>query len=142
MTKHSKQEQLLIQKDEQLIKELLHNLYERKLKGGGLSGGSFADFGKAFLHGFTVPFKEFGNLFDLVAPGSGVVVNTLANTIDKAVPGARYASMGDVFAGKKIKGTGMGRVGRPRKIRVEPNVTVVKKARGRPRKATTPCDCN
>ena len=41
MTKHSKQEQLLIQKDEQLIKELLHNLYERKLKGGGLSGGSF-----------------------------------------------------------------------------------------------------
>ena len=38
MTKHSKQEQLLIQKDEQLIKELLHNLYERKLKGGGLSG--------------------------------------------------------------------------------------------------------
>ena len=92
------------------------------------------------MHGFTVPFKEFGNLFDLVAPGSGVV-NTLANTIDKAVPGARYASMGDVFAGKKIKGTGMGR-GRPRKIRVEPHVTVVKKARGRPKKVATSCECN
>ena len=59
-------------------------------------------------------------MFDLVTPGSGVVVNTLGNTIDKDVPGARYASMGDVFAGKKIKGTGMGR-GRPRKI-VEPHV--------------------
>ena len=141
MTKHSKQEQLLIQKDEKLIKELLHNLYERKLKGGGLSGGSFADFGKAFLHGFTVPFKEFGGVLDMVLPGSGVIASTLANAIDKAVPGARYASMGDVFAGKKIKGTGMGR-GRPRKVRVEPHVTVVKKARGRPRKATTPCDCN
>ena len=141
MTKHSKQEQLLIQKDEQLIKELLHNLYERKLKGGGLSGGSFADFGKAFLHGFTVPFKEFGGVLDMVLPGSGVIASTLANVIDKAVPGARYASMGDVFAGKKIKGTGMGR-GRPRKVRVEPHVTVVKKARGRPRKATIPCECN
>ena len=84
MTKHSKQEQLLIQKDEQLIKELLHNLYERKLKGGGLSGGSFADFGKAFLHGFTVPFKEFGGVLDMVLPGSGVIASTLANTIDKA----------------------------------------------------------
>ena len=38
MTKHSKQEQLLIEKDERLIRDLLHNLYERKLKGGGLSG--------------------------------------------------------------------------------------------------------
>ena len=141
MTKHSKQEQLLIQKDEQLIKELLHNLYERKLKGGGLSGGSFADFGKAFLHGFTVPFKEFGGVLDMVLPGSGVIASTLANAIDKAVPGARYASMGDVFAGKKIKGTGMGR-GRPRKVRVEPNVTVVKKARGRPKKVATSCECN
>ena len=141
MTKHSKQEQLLIEKDERLIRDLLHNLYERKLKGGGLSGGSFADFGKAFLHGFTVPFKEFGGVLDMVLPGSGVIASTLANAIDKAVPGARYASMGDVFAGKKIEGTGMGR-GRPRKVRVEPHVTVVKKARGRPKKVATPCECN
>ena len=124
-----------------MIKHLLHNLYERKLKGGGLSGGSFADFGKAFLHGFTVPFKEFGGVLDMVLPGSGVIASTLANVIDKAVPGARYASMGDVFAGKKIKGTGMGR-GRPRKVRVEPNVTVIKRCRGRPKKVATPCECN
>ena len=132
--KHSKHEQELIQKDEELIKQLLHNLYQRKLKGGGLSGGNVGDFFKSFVHGFLVPFKEFGNVFDLVLPGSGTIVNTLANVVDEAVPGARYASMSDVFKGKKIAGSGRGR-GRPKKIQVEPPVMVVKKARGRPRKS-------
>ena len=79
--KHSKHEQELIKKDEQLIKHLLQNLYEQKKKGSGMSGGSFGDFAESFLHGFLVPFKEFGNVFDLVLPGLGTIVNTLANTI-------------------------------------------------------------
>ena len=99
-----------------------------------MSGGSFGDFAESFLHGFTVPFKKIGNIFDLIIPGSGTIVNTLANVIDESVPGARYASMSDVFKGKKIAGSGRGR-GRPKKIQVEPPVMVVKKARGRPRKS-------
>ena len=60
----------------------------------------------------------------------------MAESVDKLVPGKRYASMQDVFAGKAIEGTGMGkRVGRPKKIKVEVSlIPVVKKGRGRPRK--------
>ena len=52
------------------------------------------------------PFKEYGNVFDLVLPGS--IVNTLAHTIDEA---GGYASMFGVFR-RRSKG-------RPRNIHVK-----------------------
>ena len=138
MTKHSKQEQWLIQKDEEIIKQLLHNLYERKLKGGGLSGGNVGDFFKSFAHGFLLPFKSdiARTVFNVVAPGSGELIHMASKGLDSVIPGKKYDSFGD------ITGKGRGKVGRPRKIRVEPNVTVVKKSRGRPKKVATPCECN
>lgn len=99
--------------DEKIVKELLNSLYasHSKNKGAGLSGGSFFT---EFLHGFTVPFKQLGGVFDLIKPGAGDFIKNIANKVDEAVPGARYESIGDVFSGKKIKGTGRGR-GRPKK---------------------------
>ena len=122
--------------DEKIIKELLENLYTHHQKKHGLTGGSFFT---EFLHGFTVPFKELGGVFDFFKPGAGDIVRNVAESVDKLVPGKRYASMQDVFAGKAIEGTGMGggkRAGRPKKIKVEVSVMmpVVKKGRGRPRK--------
>jgi len=118
--------------DEKLVKELLNNLYSQhqKLRGDALSGGSFFT---DFLHGFTVPFKQFGHLLSLipeVGPILGSVVTPIANAIDEAVPGARYATIADVVSGKKIQGTGRGR-GRPKK-NIPVQVPVKRKA-GRPK---------
>ncbi len=130
MQKYSKQ-------DEKLVKDLLENLYvqHQKIHGGSLTGGSFFT---DFVHGFTVPFKQLGSVFDLFKPGAGDVVRNVAESVDKLVPGKRYASIEDVFNNKPIAGTGTGggkcKVGRPRKIKVEVSVMPVKR-RGRPRKA-------
>ena len=129
MSKYSK-------KDEKLVKELLENLYSQhqKLRGDALSGGSFFT---DFLHGFTVPFKQFGHLLSLipeVGPILGSVVTPIANAIDEAVPGPRYATIADAVSGKKIQGTGRSR-GRPRKVKVV-NIPVqvpVKRKPGRPK---------
>ena len=129
MSKYSK-------KDEKLVKELLENLYSQhqKLRGDALSGGSFFT---DFLHGFTVPFKQFGHLLSLipeVGPILGSVVTPIANAIDEAVPGPRYATIADAVSGKKIQGTGRGR-GRPKKVKVV-NIPVqvpVKRKPGRPK---------
>ena len=129
MSKYSK-------KDEKLVKELLENLYSQhqKLRGDALSGGSFFT---DFLHGFTVPFKQFGHLLSLipeVGPIIGSVVTPIANAIDEAVPGPRYATIADAVSGKKIQGTGRSR-GRPRKVKVV-NIPIqepVKRKAGRPK---------
>ena len=129
MSKYSK-------KDEKLVKELLENLYSQhqKLRGDALSGGSFFT---DFLHGFTVPFKQFGHLLSLipeVGPILGSVVTPIANAIDEAVPGPRYATIADAVSGKKIQGTGRSR-GRPRKVKVV-NIPIqepVKRKAGRPK---------
>ena len=127
--------------DELIVKDLLESLFaihQKKHGSGSPSGGSSTggSFFSDFLHGFTVPFKQLGGVFDLIKPGMGDFVRNAAESVDKMVPGKRYASIGDVFSGKAIKGTGMGKkaVGRPRKIIVEPHVTVVKRKPGRPRK--------
>ena len=96
MSKYSK-------KDERLVKELLENLYSQhqKLRGDALSGGSFFT---DFLHGFTIPFKQFGHLLSLipeVGPILGSVVTPVAEAIDKAVPGHRYETIADAMSGKK-----------------------------------------
>jgi hypothetical protein len=97
--------------DEKMIKDLMNTLYDHHK----LSGGSFFT---DFVHGFTLPFKQFGHLLSLipeVGPALASVVTPVAEAIDTAVPGHRYANMSDVFSGKPIQGTGRGR-GRPRKI--------------------------
>ena len=114
--------------DELLIKELLEKLYEHheKMHGGGLSGGKFSF--NDFVHGFTLPFKQFGSLFDVVAPGSGLgdIVKSVANTVDGAVPGKRYDSISDALKGK----------GKGKKIKVEVQLMpAMKRPRGRPKKA-------
>ena len=122
MKKYSKE-------DEKIIKQLMEHLYEKhqKIHGSGLAGGNFFT---EFLHGFTVPFKEFGSVFDLIKPGAGDFVRNAANAVDKLVPGARYESIGDVFTGKKIAGTGRGR---PKKIpEAVVEVVAVKRRVGRP----------
>ena len=124
MQKYSKQ-------DEKLIKELLENLYEhhQKISGSGLTGGSFFT---EFLHGFTVPFKQLGGVFDFFKPGAGDIVRNVAESVDKLVPGKRYATIQDVFAGKAIEGTGIG--GGSKSRRSKKIVDMSKKSRGRPRK--------
>ena len=135
--KHSKQEQLLIQKEEELIKHMLHNLYQRKTGAGSPSGGSIGGNGFTdFMHGFLTPMKQFGSLLNEVVPGVGTVLSLGASGIDKMIPGHQYETISDAFAGRHIQGTGgkpKGKVGRPRKVQLEIPVTVVKR-RGRPRK--------
>ena len=105
--------------DEKIIKDLMNTLYDQhKLSGGNF----FTD----FVHGFTVPFKQFGHLLSLipeVGPALASVVTPVAEAIDTAVPGHRYANMSDAFSGKYIQGTGRGR-GRPRKIPKEIKINV------------------
>jgi hypothetical protein len=128
--------------DELIVKDLLESLFaihQKKHGSGSPSGGSSTggSFFSEFLHGFTVPFKQLGGVFDLIKPGMGDFVRNAAESVDKMVPGKRYASIGDVFANKAIAGTGMGKkgkVGRPRKVYLEVPVTVVKRKPGRPRK--------
>ena len=122
--------------DELIVKDLLESLFAIHQKKHGTSGGSSTggSFFSEFLHGFTVPFKQLGGVFDLIKPGMGDFVRNAAESVDKMVPGKRYASIGDVFSGKSIVGTGKGKVGRPRKVQLEIPVTVVKRSRGRPRK--------
>jgi len=115
--------------DKKLMKELLDNLYKHHQKLNG--GNAFTD----FLHGFTVRFKELGGLIPVV----GKYVQPIVESVDKMIPGARYETIGDVFKGKKIEGTGKRGRGRPKKI-VAPvvevqEVVVIKKKRGRPKKA-------
>ena len=119
MSKYSKE-------DEKLVKELLDSLYlhHQALKGGSLSGGSFFT---DFVHGFTLPFKQFGHLLSLipeVGPILGSVVSPIANAVDEAVPGHRYANFSDAFSGKPIKGTGRGRGRRkiPKEIKIDVNI--------------------
>ena len=105
--------------DEKLIKDLMNTLYDQHK----LSGGSFFT---DFVHGFTVPFKQFGHLLSLipeVGPALASVVTPVAEALDTAVPGHRYANMSDLFSSKPIKGTGRGR-GRPRKIPKEIKIDV------------------
>ena len=113
--------------DELLIKEILEKLYEHheKIHGSGLSGGKWS--WNAFLKGFALPFKEFGHLFNVVAPNTGLgdIVTSVAKTAD-ALPGKNYDSIGDVIQGK----------GKGKKIKVEVQLMPVeKRKRGRPRKA-------
>jgi hypothetical protein len=56
-----------------------------------------------------VPLKTMGGLINLVAPGVGTAIAAGADVVDKMVPGARYATIGDAFSGKKIAGSGRGR---------------------------------
>jgi hypothetical protein len=105
--------------DELIVKDLLESLFaihQKKHGSGSPSGGSST------------------GVFDLIKPGAGDFVRNAAESVDKMVPGKRYASIGDVFSGKSIVGTGKGKVGRPRKVQLEIPVTVVKRSRGRPRK--------
>ena len=95
--------------DEKVIKDLMNTLYDHHK----LSGGSFFT---DFVHGFTVPFKQFGHLLSLipeVGPALASIVTPVSEALDKAVPGHRYETISDAFSGKPIKGTGRGR---PRKI--------------------------
>ena len=97
--------------DEKLIKDLMNTLYDRHQS---LKGGSFFT---DFVHGFTLPFKQFGHLLSLipeVGPALASVVTPVAEALDTAVPGHRYANISDLFSSKPIQGTGRGR-GRPRK---------------------------
>ncbi len=114
--------------DEKIIKELMEHLYEKhqKTSGGTMSGGNFFT---EFLHGFVTPFKSLSGVFDLIKPGAGDFVRNAAESVDKMIPGARYDSIGDVFAGKKIAGTGRGR---PKKATQPSTSTPVKRRVGRP----------
>lgn len=124
--KHSKKEQSLIKKDEELIKLLLQNLYQRK--GSGMSGGSFSDFMNSFVQGFTMPFKDpvFSTIMDVVLPGSGTISNLAANAISDATPGKKYNSFGELYGGSKR------RPGRPRTKPIVPQE--LKRKPGRPSK--------
>jgi hypothetical protein len=105
--------------DEKIIKDLMNTLYDQHK----LSGGSFFT---DFVHGFTVPFKQFGHLLSLipeVGPALASVVTPVAEAIDTAVPGHRYANISDAFSGKPIQGTGRPK-GRPRKIPKEIKIDV------------------
>ena len=104
MSKYSKQ-------DEKIVKELLNNVYDHHQK---LHGGSaFTKFLQDFAHGAMVPLKTMGGLINLVAPGVGTAIAAGADVVDKMVPGARYATIGDAFSGKKVAGSG--KRGRPKK---------------------------
>ena len=104
MSKYSKQ-------DEKIVKELLNNMYDHHQK---LHGGSaFTKFLQDFAHGAMVPLKTMGGLINLVAPGVGTAIAAGADVVDKMVPGARYATIGDAFSGKKVAGSG--KRGRPKK---------------------------
>ena len=106
MSKYSKQ-------DEKIVKELLNNMYDHHQK---LHGGSaFSKFLLDFAHGFMVPLKSMGGLINYVAPGVGTAIAAGADSVDKMIPGARYATIGDAFSGKKIAGSG--KRGRPKKAR-------------------------
>ena len=103
--------------DEKVIKDLMNTLYDQHK----LSGGSFFT---DFVHGFTLPLKQFGHLLSLipeVGPALATVVTPVAEALDKAVPGHRYETISDAFSGKPIKGTGRGR---PRKIPKEIKIDV------------------
>lgn len=117
--KLSKQEQTLIHRDEEIVKNLLKNLYERKKKGGSLSGGGFLDFMKDVAHGLSLPFtSDIGRtILNIALPVAGEGLYQAAKATDKAITG-----------GSKRK------VGRPRKIKIEGEPIVVKRPRGRPRK--------
>ena len=106
--------------DEKMIKDLMNTLYDHHK----LSGGSFFT---DFVHGFTLPFKQFGHLLSLipeVGPALASVVTPVAEAIDTAVPGHRYANISDAFSGKPIKGTGRGRGRRkiPKEIKIDVNI--------------------
>ena len=104
MSKYSKQ-------DEKIVKELLNNMYDHHQK---LHGGSaFSKFLQDFAHGFMVPLKSMGGLINYVVPGVGTAISAGADAIDKMVPGARYATIGDALSGKKVEGSG--KRGRPKK---------------------------
>jgi hypothetical protein len=128
MQKYSKQ-------DEKSIKQFLESMYEKhqQIRGSGLAGGNgFTD----FMHGFLTPMKQFGSLLNIV-PGLGTAVTLGASGLDKLIPGHQYETVGDALSGKHIQGTGTGgggKVGRPRKLKVEVSMIPVKR-RGRPRKA-------
>ena len=105
--------------DEKIIKDLMNTLYDQHK----LSGGSFFT---DFVHGFTLPFKQFGHLLSLipeVGPALASVVTPVAEAIDTAVPGHRYANISDAVSGKPIQGTGRPK-GRPRKIPKEIKIDV------------------
>ena len=106
--------------DEKIIKDLMNTLYDRHQS---LKGGSFFT---DFVHGFTLPFKQFGHLLSLipeVGPVLASVVTPVAEAIDTAVPGHRYANISDAFSGKPIKGTGRGRPRKiPKEIKIDVNI--------------------
>ena len=105
--------------DEKVIKDLMNTLYDHHK----LSGGSFFT---DFVHGFTLPLKQFGHLLALipeVGPALASVVTPVANAIDQAVPGHRYETISDAFSGKPIKGTGRGRPRKiPKEIKIDVNI--------------------
>ena len=103
--------------DEKIMKDFMNSLYDQHK----LSGGSFFT---DFLHGFTVPFKQFGHVLSLIpelGPALASVVTPIAEAVASAVPGHRYANISDAFSGKPIKGTGRGRGRRkiPKEIKID-----------------------
>ena len=64
-----------------IIKNLLETLYFHHSK---LQGGSFFT---DFLHGFAVPFKQFGSVLNSAVPGLGTAATAGANAVDQLVPG-------------------------------------------------------
>ena len=117
MSKYSKEA-------ENVIKELLDSLYShhQALKGGSLSGGSFFT---DFLHGFMVPFKQFGHWI----PGAGKALGPIADAVDSMIPGKKYDTIQDVSNNKP---NGKGR-GRPKKVKHIPIQVSVKRKAGRPK---------
>ena len=76
--------------DEKIIKDFMNSLYDHHTK---LSGGSaFTD----FLHGFTVPFKQYAGLI----PGVSKLLQPTAESIDSLIPGHGYETMSDAMSGK------------------------------------------
>ena len=90
MSKYSKQ-------DEKIVKELLNNMYDHQK----LHGSAFFKFLQDFAHGFMVPLKSMGGLINFVAPGVGTAIAAGADSVDKMIPGARYATMEMHFLGKR-----------------------------------------
>ena len=118
MTK--KQEQLLIHRDEEVLKHLIKNLFERKkkLSGGSMTGGDFGAFFKDVLHGLSLPFtSDIGRtVLNIALPGVGEGLYQTAKAVDQSIQGS---------GGKRGRG-------RPPKIRTEPEKPKLKV--GRPRK--------
>lgn len=87
-----KQEQLLIHRDEEVLKHLIKNLFERKkkLSGGSMTGGDFGAFFKDVLHGLSLPFtSDIGRtVLNIALPGVGEGLYQTAKAVDQSIQGS------------------------------------------------------